>query len=121
MNYLIISPFLIFFALFPIQDVKMNGKYKMEYDYSYGSQNGIIEFNKDTYTRKQLKGKKIKGTVDYQKYFIFLNDKGSHLQVKFPKREIGNDTIFFRTTDLNSKSDKEMGLTVYAGKLIRIK
>ncbi len=121
MKYLIITIFTMFSFLIRSEDKKMNGKYKMEYDQNYNLQNGIIIFNEDTYTRKQLNGKKIKGDVDYQKYFIFLNDKESHLQVKFPRREMGNDTIYFRTTDLSDNSDKEMELTVYAGKLIRIK
>jgi hypothetical protein len=103
------------------QDKKMTGKYKMEYDYSYGSQNGIINFDGDTYSRMQVNGKKIKGNVDYQKYFIFLNDKESHLQVKFPRREMGNDTIYFRTTDLSNKSVNDDELEVYGGKLIKIK
>lgn len=93
----------------------------MEYDYNYSSQNGIVIFNGNTYARKQQNGKKIKGDVDYQKYFIMLNDKKSNLQVSFPKREIGNDTIYFRTKDLNDKSANEMELTVYAGKLIKMK
>lgn len=121
MKYLMIVSLLVFSTLFQIQEVKMKGKYKMEYDYSYGSQNGIINFDNDTYKRKQEDGKKVKGNVDYQKYFILLNDKDSNLQVKFPKREIGNDTIFFRTIDLSNKSDNNEQLTVYGGRLIKIK
>ena len=103
------------------EDKKMSGKYKMEYDYSYGSHNGNINFEGDTYTRIELNGKKIKGNVDYQQYFIFLNDKKSNLQVKFPRREMENDIIYFRTTDLNDKSVNNEQLTVYGGKLIKVK
>ena len=117
---MIFIPFLILLMLNQIQDKKMKGEYKIEYDYSYGSKNGIVNFDNDTYTRKQIDGKKVKGSVDYQKYFIMLNDKNSNLQVKFPKREIGKDTIFFRTIDLNDKSVNNDPLTVYGGKLIKV-
>jgi hypothetical protein len=120
MKYLMIISFLLI-SLVQTENVKMKGKYKMEYDYSYGSQNGIVDFDSNTYTRKQVNGKKIKGDIDYQKYFVLLYDKNSHLQVKFPKREIGNDTIYFRTTDLNDKIVNNDPLSVYAGKLIKIK
>lgn len=108
-----------FFTL--IQEKKLIGKYKMEYDYNYGSQNGIITFSENGYLRKQVNGKKVKGNIEYQQYFVLLNDKNSHLQVKFPKREINNDTIFFRTTDLNNSRDNNDPLTIYGGKLIKIK
>jgi hypothetical protein len=119
MKHLIITVvFLI--SLIQTEGLKMKGKYKMEYDYSYGSQNGIINFDDNAYTRKQLNGKKIKGAIDYQQYFIFLNDKESNLQVKFPIREMGNDTIYFRTTDLSKPVENNL-LSVYGGKLIKIK
>lgn len=121
MKHIIISALVLSFTLFPIQDVKIKGKYKIEYDYSYGSQNGTITFDGDAYVRKQIDGRKVKGNIDYQQYFIFLNDNKSHLQVKFPKREISNDTIYFRTIDLNDKSVNNDPLTLYAGKLIKIK
>ncbi|WP_412476758.1 hypothetical protein [Flavobacterium sp. TBRC 19031] len=120
MKRLIIMPFFLI-SLVQREDFKMNGIYRIQYDYSYGSQNGIVNFKGDTYTRKQVNGKKIKGDVDYQQYFVFLNDKNSHLQVKFPKREIGNDTIYFRTIDLNDKSANNDPLTLFAGKLIKVK
>jgi len=37
MKHIIFSALFLSFALFPIQDVKIKGKYKIEYDYSYGS------------------------------------------------------------------------------------
>lgn len=102
------------------QEEKMFGKYKMEYDQDYASLNGTITFDGVTFKRNQLDGKKVKGDVDYQKNFIFLNEKKSHLQVIFAKREMKNDTIYFRTKDLNDKSP-EMELVVFAGKLIKQK
>lgn len=93
----------------------------MEYDYSYGSHNGIINFSINTYNRIESNGKKIKGDVDYQQYFILLKDKKSNLQIKFPRREMGNDTIYFRTTDLSDKSVNDDELEVYGGRLIKMK
>lgn len=120
MKYIIITAFLLIYFIQP-EGAKMKGKYKMEYDYTYNSHNGIINFRANTYYRIESNGGKIKGDVDYQQYFIFLNDKKSNLQVKFPKREMGNDTIYFRTMDLNNKSINNEQLTVYGGKLIKIK
>ena len=121
MKYLIAVTVLTLAILSQTQEVKMKGKYKMEYDYIYVSQNGTINFNGSTYVRKLINGKKIKGNVDYQKYAILLNDNNSSLQVKFPIRAIGNDTIYFRTIDLNDKSVNNNPLSVYAGKLIKVK
>jgi len=121
MNYLLFITLITSSVLFQTHDKKMTGKYKMEYDYSYGLLNGTINFDDDTYVRVQLNGKKINGDVDYKQYFIFLNDKKSNLQVKFPRREMGNDTIFFRTIDLKDKSDDKQELTIYGGKLIKLK
>lgn len=113
----------MFYSILLVQteNEKLKGKYKMEYDNGYEVQNGIIDFDKKTYTRNQNNGKKIKGEIDYQKHFVFLNDKNSQLQVKFAKREIGNDTIYFRTIDLNDKVINQNSLTIYASKLIKIK
>lgn len=121
MKYLIIVTSVIFSVLIQTQDGKMKGKYKMEYEQQYSSQNCIINFNDSTYKKQLTSGKTIKGSIEYQKYFIILNDKKSNLQVIFPKREMEKDTIYFRTKDLNDKSAKEMELTIYAGKLIRTK
>lgn len=121
MKHLIIIVFALFSIIVQGQDIKIKGKYKIEYDQEFNSQNGVIVFNKNTYTRHLLNGIKIKGFIEYQKYFILLKDEKNSLQVRFPKREIKHDTIYFRTKDLNDKPDKEMELTVYAGKLIKIK
>lgn len=114
---------LIFTALYSIlfqpQEEKIVGKYKMEYEQEFKSQNGTIDFDGTIFKRKRLDGKKTKGIIDYQKNFVYLNDK-SNLQVIFAKREIKQDTIYFRTKDLNNKSP-ESELTIFSGKLIKIK
>lgn len=119
MKYLLILTSIAFSVLVQPQEEKMMGKYKMEYEQEFASQNGTIIFEGTTFKRQQLDKKKVKGNIDYQKHFIFLNDK-SNLQVIFAKREMKNDTIYFRTKNLNDKSP-EMELTIYAGKLIKIK
>lgn len=120
MKYLLIVATVAFSVLIQPQEVKMKGKYKMEYEQDYTSQNGTIVFDGDTYMRYPSNGKRIKGSIDYEKYFIILNDKKSNLRVKLAKREMGNDTIYFRTRDLNDKSP-EMDLVIFAGKLIKLK
>jgi hypothetical protein len=51
MQYLIIT--FIFSFLFQPQERKIQGKYKIIYDYSYCSYNGTINCDYSTYTRKQ--------------------------------------------------------------------
>lgn len=100
---------------------EFTGMYKIEYDYDYESQNGLVKINNSTYVRELSNGSKVFGTIDFQKYFVTLTDVDSTLQVKFPSRLLGKDTIYFRTVNLKDKSSKETGLTVFAGKLIKQK
>lgn len=123
MKYVPLFITVIFSVLIRPQEDKIIGKYKMEYEEDYISNNGIITFDGTTFNRQPIKGKTAKGTIDYQthKNFIYLNEDKSNLQVSFAKREIKNDTIYFRTINLNNKDVNNDPLIIYAGKLIKIK
>jgi hypothetical protein len=103
------------------QQSQLNGKYRMEYEEDYTSQNSTIEFKNNSYKRKLSNGKIVKGTVVYQDFVIQLNDYKSNLRMDFLKSDIQKDTIFFGTKDLSEKSINDMDMTIYAGKLIRVK
>jgi hypothetical protein len=119
MKYLIVVSLITYCFISP-QEVKLNGKYKMQYEEKYNAQNCIINFTDSTYTRKLPNGKTIRGIIKYKKFNISLKDENSFLQMDFMKRELQRDTIFFGTTDLNDKPSNSE-LTVNSGKLIKIR
>ena len=105
-------------------EIKLEGKYRMEYEANYVSENCTIKINGETYEKKLNNGSKRKGKVEtlkqkFGKLFI-LKDKDSELEVDIQGKTYHvSDIIFFRTKKVNEKD--EDALTVYAGKLIRIK
>lgn len=117
---LIISFFLLFSLLLQ-QPIYLNGKYKMEFEEDYVAQNCMIVFKNNTYKRKLLNGKTIKGTIMYHNSTIQLKDNNSNLSMELFKNEIQKDTIFFGTKLLNKKSSDDFDMMIYSGKLIKVK
>ena len=110
----------IFFGLIPNQEkFKLTGKYQMQYEEKYRSENCLISFNDSIYVRRLPNGKSIKGHVFYKNFLVSLKDDESNLQMDFLKQEIQKDTIYFGTKDVNEKPSN--GLTINSGKLIKIK
>lgn len=103
------------------QPTYLNGKYKMEFEEDYVAQNCIIEFKNNTYKRKLLNGKTIKGTILFDNLTIQLKDNNSDLCMELFKNEIQKDTVFFGTKLLNKKLVNDFDMTIYSGKLIKIK
>lgn len=120
MKFLLIFSLQLFYLHLFQQDFKLNGKYRMQYEEKYNSQNCVILFNDTTYIRELPNGKFIKGHILYQKFNVSLKDNETSLQMDFLKREIHKDTIFFGTKDLDDKI-KSNGITINVGKLIKIK
>jgi len=119
MKSLIFISILSFF--FIQQQPQLNGKYRMEYEEDYTSQNCTIEFKNNFYKRKLSNGKIVKGAVVYQDFIVQLKDNTSNLQMDFLKQDIQKDTIFFRTKNVNEKSTNEMDMIIYSGRLIKVK
>lgn len=105
------------------QDMIIKGKYEMQYEEKFKSQNCVINFEKKTYRRKLPDGKIVKGKIEYSDETIVLTDKETSLQMEFFKREMKNDTIYFKTKDLKEveSKNKKGGIVIYSGKLIRLK
>lgn len=70
------------------QQPQLNGKYRMEYEEAYTSQNSTIEFKNNSYKRKLSNGKIVKGTVVYQDFVIQLKDDKFNLRMDFLKADI---------------------------------
>lgn len=121
MKIFALSVLLGFFCLSKHQESKLLGKYKMEYEEKYHSQNGSIIFNDSIYERKLVNGKVIKGKIVYKEFSIELKDAGTNLQMDFYRGDINKDTIFFGTRNLSNKPADNNEIIINAGKLIRIK
>ena len=114
--------FIIVLCSFYIQQhPRLQGKYRMEYEEKFMSQNCVITFNDSIYKRTLSNGKIIKGKVEYAKFEIILKDKTTNLKMNFFKEEIKNDTIYFGTKGINEKPINEMDISINSGKLIKIK
>ncbi len=111
----------ILMSFFIQQEPQLNGKYRMNFEEDYASQNSIIEFKNNYYKRKLPNGKIVKGIIIYQDFVIQLKDDKSNLRMDFSKSDIQKDTIFFGTKNLNEKTSNNMDMIIYSGKLIRIK
>jgi len=120
MKQLLIIFLIKIFVPVTIKEIKIKGKYKMEYEQKYSSQNCTIIFDEDQYLKKLPNGKSIKGNIEYRKFNVILKDENSNLQMGFAKNEIKKDTIYFGTKDLSEKS-AGMKITINEGKLIKLK
>jgi mRNA-degrading endonuclease HigB of HigAB toxin-antitoxin module len=124
---LILSVILLFSLAFDQNkptEVKLEGKYRMEYEANYVSENCTINIKGNKYSKKLNNGSKRKGTIEIvkQKFgnLYVLKEKDSELEVNIGGRIFRvSDTIFFRTKKIN-EVDKN-SLTIYSGKLIKIK
>ena len=120
MKYLVTFSTVLIFFINTQKDQKLNGKYLMQYEQKYSSQNCVIAFHDSVYTRRISNGKSIKGHIIYNKFSVSLNDDKSNLEMDFARREMQKDTVFFGTKDLNDKLSSS-DLTINLGKLIKIK
>lgn len=118
-TYLIFT-ILVYLVHLP-QEERLNGKYIMQYEEKYISENCIITFTDSGYKRRLSSGKTIKGKVEYTNFEIILRDKNTNLKMSFLKQEIKNDTIYFGTKNINDKPIDEMEISINAGKLIKVK
>jgi len=105
------------------QEIKIKGKYEMQYEQKFKSQNCVVDFGSKTYKRKLADGKIVKGSVKYSDNIVLLTDEGTFLQMEFYQDELQKDTIYFKTKDLKVEEDKnkKTGIVIYSGKLIKLK
>jgi hypothetical protein len=102
------------------QEIKIKGRYEMQFEEEFVSQNCTIKFNKNYYKRKLSSGKTIIGKIEYSNQKIILKDKNTNLQMEFYKEELANDTIYFRTKNIkNLREDISGEIIIYSGKLIQ--
>ena len=106
------------------QEIKLEGKYRMEYEAQYASENCIIKIKDKDYQKTLNDGSKRKGKIEEQKLkfgkLYILKDNNSKLEVEMDAETYKpSDTIYFHTKKQNEK-DKD-ALTVFGAKLIKIK
>lgn len=121
MKNLIIICSILFTYFNQNQEVKLHGKYKMEFEEKFKEQNCVVTFNDSLYSRKLPNGKTIKGKVTYRKYHISLKDEKTNLQMDFAKMQIGRDTIFFGTKDVSIVDKNKSDIHIDNARLIKLK
>ena len=121
MKYLFIIVIALSGLITQQQKPTLKGKYKMRFEKEFSSQNGLITFEKNTYTRRQADGKQIKGTVEYAKNVVLLNDDNKVYRIEVMEKSIGKDTVSFRTIELSKVAHKRGDMVFYTGKMIKQK
>ena len=119
MKYLILFSALLISFMCTQKEFKLNGKYIMQYEKEYNSQDCVVNFHDSIYTRILSSGKHVKGHIIYKKFSVSLNDDKSTLQMDFAKTKIQRDTIFFGTKNTNDKPSND--LLLISGRLIKVK
>jgi hypothetical protein len=117
--YLIFT--ILVYLILPSEEVRLNGRYFMQYEEKYISENCQIIFNDSVYKKRLGNGKIVKGSIEYEKFVVVLKDKENNLQMSFLKEELLNDTIYFATKNIKDKPVNGMEISISAGKLIKVK
>lgn len=107
------------------QEIKLEGKYKMEYETEFASENCTIKIKGNKFEKKLNTGEKRKGIIEVQKLkfgkLFLLKELNSNLEVNVDGETYHpSDTIYFRTKRIDEKDD-DSALIIYSGKLIKIK
>jgi hypothetical protein len=108
---IIVSTFFLF-----IQDKKLQGKYRVEFDKKYELKGYDLTFTDDSYLKQMSDAVYSKGKITYGKFKSTLRKDNEEDPIEIDNRAIGKDTIAFST-----KSKTDLSLTKNRGKMIRIK
>ena len=110
----------LFTALLQQNDVKLKGKYKLEYN-NHNIPSYVVTFSDSIYFKKSSRLiSTTKGKIEYYKNIVTMSDENSNLRIDFFKEDIEKDTIRFGTKDLNGKVNY-LDISINSGKLIKIK
>ena len=105
--------------------IKLEGKYKMEFESDFAAQNCLVKIKENKYVKTFGNGLKKTGEIDILKLkfgqLFILKEKNSDIEVHVPGETYHpSDTIFFRTKKVDEKDDGG-ALTIYSGKLIKLR
>lgn len=103
------------------QQKVLKGKYKMKFEKEFSTQNGMITFEKNTYTRRSADGKAIKGVVEYAKNLVILKDDNKVYQIEVSEKTIGKDTVQFRTVEVGKVTSTRGDIIFYPGRMVKQK
>lgn len=98
------------------QEVKLEGKYRIEFEKKYQQQTYQITFQGDVYTKRWPDAVTSKGKIKYEKYTAILRKDMEEDPVEIDLRDVGKDTIHFST-----RSKRDQSKVVNRGLLIRVK
>jgi hypothetical protein len=120
MKYLLII-MIALTGLTATQKKTLTGKYRIRFEKEYSSQNGIILFEKNTYTRKTANGKTVKGTIEYKGNAVTLLDENSDNKIEVSEKTIGKETVQFRTVPKDKAPEKPGEMIFYSGIMVKLK
>lgn len=105
-----------FIALFPQENPKLKGTFRVEFDKKNGQPSYQITFNDSTFSKKMPDAITYKGKIVYDKYRATIRQNKDDDPMEIDNREMGKDTIKFTL-----KSKRDLSMTLNRGKLIKIK
>ena len=99
-----------------LQENRIKGVYRIEFDKKYQTQTFQVTFNDSLYVKKMPDALTSKGKIKYEKFKAVLKQNNDDDPIEIDLREVGKDTIKFST---RSKSDQSKVMN--RGMLIKIK
>ena len=120
---------LLFISLTTLQKeptkIKLEGKYKMEFESDFVAQNCLVKIKGNKYVKTFDNGVNKNGTINILKLkfsqLLILKEKNSDIEVHVPDETYHpSDTTFFRTKKVD-EIDAGGALTIYSGKLIKLR
>lgn len=99
-----------------VQENRMKGVYRVEFDKKYQTQTYQITFNDSLYVKKMPDALTSKGKIKYEKFKVTLRQNSSDDPIEIDAREINKDTMKF-----TARSKSDLSKVMSRGMLIRIK
>lgn len=99
-----------------LQESRLKGVYRIEFDKKYQAQTFQVTFNDSLYVKKMPDALTSKGAIKYEKFRVVLRQNNSEDPIELDARDINKDTMKFT---IRSKSD--LSKVMSRGRFIRIK
>ena len=105
-----------------VEDYRLRGKYKIQFEETETQKDGLINFKGDSFVMKIPKQKKCDGIISYGSTlssFNYCTDED--IVIDFKSADLANDTINFQVHDRKVRVASYLHVSVNSGKLIKIK
>ncbi|WP_284652354.1 hypothetical protein [Flavobacterium terrisoli] len=105
-----------------IQEVKLEGTYKIEFTQKSYQKDCNITFNGNAFTMRDSRFLPYTGTISYSERLTSISSEfNSDIIIDFKTNEIGKDTIYFLVHDKKATPMNYLDISVNSGRMIKVK